>query len=135
MKRIGIVTSLCLLCLVIYASAEEENKEEHALTGIWEVQKITVDKKEDGGEAGAYWIFRADGTFKIVKRGRKPEGKWTLTPGNRLTLTIEGKAILDGARTVKKETLVIQAKQGEDILEFTFVKRDLKEEPSEPRNS
>ena len=104
----------------------------NALIGYWEVQNITVGGVEDKGEAGAYWIFRKDGSFKIIKRGRKPDGKWATELENKLSLEIHGQPKLEGTWEIDKETLTFKADQGGNILIFTFIKRYLKEEPSEP---
>ena len=114
-------------------SAKDKEKKENVLVGYWEIQKITVDGKEDGGGAGAYWIFRENGTFKIVKRGRNSEGKWSVNPERRLLMEIEGKSMLDGVWKREKDTLVIQAELGNSKVVFSFVKRALKAEPKEPR--
>ena len=131
-KKIAI-SIIVLPMLLASISAAEEQLSTHVLTGYWEVQGMTVNGKEDRGEAGAYWIFRQNGTFKIVKRGRKPEGKWTSTSNSRLTLEVGGRNMLDGKFRTDNGNLFIEAKQGSAILVFRFRKRVLAVEPTEPK--
>ncbi len=125
----GLATMVMFMSGVSMAGAHDAG----SLHGYWEVQKVLVDGNEDGGEVGAYWIFRDDGTFKIVKRGRKPEGSWSVSE-DRLLLEVSGIRMLDGVWRIEGERLVIEATQASKKLVFLFMKRALASEPKEPRS-
>ena len=125
MKRA--IATLAFTCWSVIGFAGEKNAESK-LIGFWEVQKIVVNGHEDSGEAGTYWIFKKN-VFKIVKRGRKPEGTWLITPKNKLTLKIKDNVILEGTFKIEKEKLTITTKEAV----FTLVRRVFKTEPTAPK--
>jgi len=58
------------------------------LLGIWKVEGISLDGTAQPvrDEEPSYLIIRADKTFRIVKKGRKPSGTWELNSDGRLVM-------------------------------------------------
>jgi len=83
------------------------------LPGIWIVESVLVDGKAQAARADDpnYLILRDDKTFRIVKRGLKPEGTWGLNAEGQLLLN----ATNDDPKTAKMKRL------SRDKLELTIV--------------
>lgn len=118
-------------------NADKKASDEKVLHGIWEHRKFSINGTEEKAERGNYLILRKDGTFKIVKRGRKSEGKWSVKPNHQLLFdsTENGhKKGFQATWTIKKETLtlkIIPSKYAVVLIEL--IKSDLKTEPIKPK--
>ena len=111
--------------------SETKPKVSSSLVGYWEVQSVTANGKPDQNEKGGFLILRANGTFRMAKRGRKPAGKWEVK-GEKLLLTVTGKPTMPTDWKLTGDELTLDATQGKNrvILKYRRVKLD--KEPKAP---
>ena len=115
--RIPVLTFFGILFLVVgslQASPE-------SLVRIWEVTELAVNGERDGGEEGGYWILREDGSFSIIKRGRKTDGNWEIDAEKSiLHFSIDGQVVMEGTYVLDARLLVVSIADGEDKVRFSL---------------
>jgi|GEM_PF-2066539 hypothetical protein len=102
------------------------------LPGIWRVEHVEVDGKQQAvrEDDPIFLVIRSDKTFRIIKKGRKPAGLWTLLPGSKLALN----ATNEPAKTAKMRRQpgdkleLIMTDDGSQVL-LRYVRTDLTVEP------
>lgn len=82
------------------------------LPGIWIVENVMMDGKAEAVHADDpnYLVIRADKTFRLIKKGRKPEGTWKLDA--------EGQLAMDSTNDESKTAKI--KRQSGDKLELTI---------------
>src|SRR3954468_19151711 len=70
--RLALAAAAVIFAAAPYASAQEKRRPRE-LDGYWAFESVTIDGKKQNGEPGAFFIIRHDGTYRIAKRGSKPE--------------------------------------------------------------
>jgi hypothetical protein len=104
------------------------------LHGYWAVQTVTVNgKDESGGEEGSFLIIRANGTYRVAKRGRKPEGSWEVNAENKLVLNMGDKPLMTATWSVKGDHLTLSFDERDNLKPvIKYVRKKLDKEPKAP---
>jgi len=117
--------------LVLFLSASKLNYPTE-LSGYWAIQSVSINGNVDKGEKGSYLIFRKDGTFRIAKRGKKPEGTWDVSEENKLVLKHREKLFLEIDWCVKNTELTLSYMQGNARVVLKYLKEVHETEPKAP---
>ena len=125
-------TTVFATCLIPEGVVQAEPNRPAELQGYWLTKSVVVNGKQDGGEEGSYLIIRADGTYRIAKKGRKPEGSWQVNTNNELVLKIRDQVILrsDWRRDGNLLTLSYEDRGAKIVLKYS--KAVLEKEPKAP---
>ena len=122
-----------LVCVTFVSNASGEAISRPVeLEGYWELQSVTVDDEEDTGEQGSYLILRAGGSFRIVKRGRKPEGIWGVGKDNKLLLIVGNQTVMRTAWFLEGDDLTLSYEKEGSKVEIRYLKVNLENEPTDP---
>ncbi len=122
-------TAAIVFCLSAASAAEADKKHPKELHGYWAVQKITIDGKEDGGNQGDYLVLRADGTYRNIKRGRKPEGPWEVNAENKLVMKVKDLVILKADWKIEGDKLTLTGESEGAKLVIEYKKTALEKDP------
>lgn len=102
------------------------------LLGIWIVESISFDGMAQSvrDDDPSYLILRADKTFRIVKKGRKPSGTWELDSEGRLVMN----ATNDESQTAEirrqpGDKLEMLMEDDGSMVKVQYGRTDLTEEP------
>jgi hypothetical protein len=127
-----VLAATCFATCVVAGAGDEKKNRPAELQAYWAVQSVTVDGKEDGGEKGSYLIIRADGTYRSVKKGRKPEGSWSVDADNKLVLKVGERVIMrsDWQRDGDRLTLSFEDRGAK--VQIKYSKAVLDKEPKAP---
>jgi len=121
----GLVAALLTLTAGLHA---EDAPSAEKLAGIWEVQAVSVNGEPQGGNDGSYLVLRDDGTFRIIKRGQKPTGKWRVEEGS-LVLEGDDGVSMRGEVELADDELTFTVVEGGETIELAYKRTDLEEEP------
>lgn len=104
---------------------------EHSLPGIWKLEKAWTNEKPDPvrEDDPSYFVFREDGSFRIIKKGRKPDGTWTLSEEGQLVLNMKDGPRMTTEKFFVADQLQMTLKEGSNTLRAEYVRTGLKEEP------
>jgi hypothetical protein len=82
------------------------------LVGIWKGESLTIEgnTRPAPEDDPLYMSFRADHTFRVIKKGTKATGTWAFEPTGKLKLSPEGR---------EPQVVGLQRQPG-DILELTM---------------
>ncbi|NBC10159.1 MAG: hypothetical protein GVY24_00295 [Planctomycetes bacterium] len=125
---LGLMTVMLSLTAGLHA-ADSPTAEQ--LAGIWAMQAVNINGEAQGGNKGSYLVLRDDGTFRIIKRGQKPTGKWRLEEGELVLSGDEGE-IMRGEVELADDELTLTVVEGGDTVELIYKRTELEEEPPAP---
>jgi len=124
----GLVAALLTLTAGLHA---EDAPTAETLAGIWAMQSVSVNGEPQGGNDGSYLVLRDDGTFRIIKRGQKPTGKWRVEEGS-LVLEGDDGYTMRGDVELADDELTFTVVEGGDTVELTYERTELEEAPPAP---
>lgn len=105
----------------------------YRLPGIWKLEIATVNGKDQPVQDNdpSYLVIRADKTFRIIKKGRKPEGTWALNSEGQLVMNLaDGQSITQEIKRQQGEKLELTTKDEDgDLLTALYGRTSLIEEP------
>ena len=102
------------------------------LTGIWQLESASEgDSVQQKGDRDPTWlIVRDDGTFRIVKTGRKPQGTWLLNESSQFVMNADNDdSKMAGVSLQPGDILELTVNEDGSDVTLRYVLTDLTEEP------
>ncbi len=102
------------------------------LVGIWKAQSLTVEGNTQPAREDdpLYMSFRADHTFRVIKKGTKATGTWAFEPTGKLKLSPVGQEPqLVGLQRQPGDLLELTMNEGGQVGTMRYSRTDLTVEP------